>query len=101
MRSSRTTRLGEGAVARTLGTMGWLDTWAARRGGWTEGRYRFRTYVRTCLPFWLGSLAPPGPRCCGNHEWHNADANHRAVLPLPSRPALPAGVARLVVRVTL
>lgn len=50
-----------------------LDTWAARRGGWAPGRYRFRTWARTKLPFALLSLAPAGRRACGNHEWHNAD----------------------------
>lgn len=50
-----------------------LDDWAARRCGWTRGRYRFRTWVRTKLPFALLSLSPPGAGDCGRHQWHNVD----------------------------
>jgi hypothetical protein len=45
--------------------MGRLDTWAARRGGWTEGRYRFRTWARTRLPWALYGLPLPVRRTAG------------------------------------
>lgn len=50
-----------------------LDRWASRRGGWSEGRYRFRTHLRRRLPFALLRLSPKGTGDCGNHQWYNAD----------------------------
>ncbi len=43
------------------------------RSRWTPGKYRWRTRLRTHLPFALLWLSPPGRGDCGNHEWHNVD----------------------------
>ncbi len=39
-----------------------------------SGRYRWRTTLRTRLPYALMFLAPKGRRDCGDHEWYLADS---------------------------
>ena len=36
------------------------------------GRYRWRTRLRSNLPFWCGTLLPKGSHDCGDHEWHKS-----------------------------
>jgi len=40
----------------------------------TMGKYRWRTKLRTFLPWTLTPLIPKGPDDCGDHEWHRSDA---------------------------
>jgi hypothetical protein len=43
---------------------------------WTPGRYRWRTRLRSALPYRppLYALVPKGRGDCGNHEWYKATA---------------------------
>jgi hypothetical protein len=41
--------------------------------GMSGGRYRFRTWLRGCLPAALAGRIPKGRRDCGAHEWYRAD----------------------------
>jgi hypothetical protein len=36
-------------------------------------RYRWRTRLRTHLPFALLNLAPKGKKDCGAHEWYRSE----------------------------
>ncbi|MCY1138273.1 hypothetical protein OWR29_09710 [Actinoplanes sp. Pm04-4] len=37
--------------------------------------YRFRTRLRTLLPFALIGLVPKGRRDCGDHEWYRQEGD--------------------------
>lgn len=37
-------------------------------------KYRWRTRLRTFLPWILTPLIPKGSNDCGDHEWHRSDA---------------------------
>ena len=36
-------------------------------------RYRWRTSLRTTLPFWCLPLLPKAGKDCGDHEWYHAE----------------------------
>jgi hypothetical protein len=38
----------------------------------SRGRYRWRTALRSRLPFVLIRLVPKGRHDCGNHEWYRS-----------------------------
>jgi hypothetical protein len=38
----------------------------------SSGRYRWRTRLRTRLPWGLVAFVPKGMHDCGNHEWYKA-----------------------------
>ena len=39
------------------------------------GKYRWRTSLRSSLPFWCMTFLPQGRRDCGDHEWYRSAEN--------------------------
>jgi hypothetical protein len=48
---------------------------AASHGGWSWGRYRWRTELLKRLPYRLLWLAPKGRSDRGAHDWQNHDGD--------------------------
>lgn len=38
-----------------------------------RGKYRWRTWLRGNLPYFLSDRIEKGSKDCGDHEWYNAD----------------------------
>jgi hypothetical protein len=40
---------------------------------WSKGKYRWRTGLRSALPWALVGWIPKGRSDCGNHDWYKQD----------------------------
>ena len=61
-----------------------------------RGRYRWRTALRSRLPFVLIRLVPKGKHDCGNHEWYRSqlDLDRCYHCQLGLRSSSPSAVVR-------
>ena len=75
-----------GLLRRTLARYGWPEATGA-------GRYRWRTWLRTHLPYVLSDRIAKGRGDCGAHEWYRSEGTtwrcYHCVVGIKADPAEP------------